>query len=499
MISVITRIKSIFKRIASLNTKKTKTPDQSRPTKIDSGMMTPEGGNNGHNTDILDPETHSAVDRNPVAILQPTPHSGQTGLGMDRILNVCESGLEEVNSNEFSTFDFFGASSETLGESGMAAGRSQEPTDPGLGRSADYTHLQPGDSATLTEPGPFLAGEPAMQAMYSFSHGDEPPLPFHSLASSLRASGAPVEMDSAANQAEQRPSGLVPTPEGGNEEEQQGDRIVVGKDTLEDLGLGIPRSISPRTAATRRMAVTAEIARQEEAPPSLPPTEVQPLPDKRVFPRTVHIPNDIDPLVRMYLEQRNNRICEFVGIHERKRNNVAAKRSRVTRLESLGSYERLYYQATAELRFYRLQAVCEGLGGGAWEALTEEQRARWQDYVIREALDNKATNLREKRAAQRQNRTKGAARARGTASVRSAAQKAIIRRAQIAAEAQMPMNAYLSREVDTWLSQRKDMTTEEVLATLDDDITDDWTDIDEELIDPEQMLELLDPVVREPE
>ncbi|UNI22021.1 hypothetical protein JDV02_007949 [Purpureocillium takamizusanense] len=487
---ILTRIRAVFRRVAHLKIHKTKTSAQPKPAKAEPNVMKNVTEDNENDNVARGSDTFCAVDQNSAFILQPIPHSQQKVLGMDHILHACGSGQEERTSNDFNNFDFFGTSSETLNDIDMATGKS---TDPRLGRFSEPTHAEPGLPASLADPGPFLVSEPVLQDMCTFGSGDSPPLPFQNLDSYL-PTRPPFLSEAATEQAGSGPSGHVSVPESRGSGQRHGDSIMVGNDTLEQLGLGLSRSLTPRTAASRLTAVTAEIARQEEAPPSLPPTEVQPLPDKKVFPRTVHIPNDVDPLVRIYLEQRNNRICEFVGIHERKRNNVAAKRSRVTRLESLGSYERLYYEATAELRFYRLQAVCEGLDGGRWEALTDEQRARWHDYVIREALENKALNLREKRAAQRQNRTKGAARARGTASVKTAAQNAIIRRAEIAADTRMPMNTYLSREVDSWLSQRKHMNTEEVLATLDDDISGDWTNVNQELLDPEKMLELLDPV-----
>ncbi|KAJ6444274.1 Protein YIP [Purpureocillium lavendulum] len=490
-------LRALLRRIThSQQPETTETPKRSpsilKTTTIEMSVA-PDPNFHTNNNDI---NTYRGVQRSADSLYQPVPQSSQNTTAMNRLLKACGSGRDNMETNQYNDFNFFNSASESTPDTTAAV--QDNNSDHGVDCLAEATRSEPDPAATLMEAGTYLAGEPALHTAYPFDHDDSEPLEFDNLDAYLPAS-EPGVVEDAGRRAVSPPSESIPTPASEADDQPQNEPIMVGDVRLDDLGLGLPPPDTPSSNALRRRAVEAEVARQAAAPPSLPPTEVQPLPPKIIFPRTVQIPNGMDPVVRTYLEQRNNRICELVGVHERRRNNVAAKRSRVTRLESLGSYESLFYTVMAELRFYRLQAAREGLNPRAWEELTEEQRDRMRENVVREALEVKTKALREKRAIQRQHRTRGAARARGTASVKSAAQKAILRRAQTAAEARLSINSYLQREVDSWLTRRKDMTQEEVLASLDDDDEDDddWTDTSSELLDAEEMISAIDPSERQ--
>ncbi|EQK98328.1 hypothetical protein G6O67_000288 [Ophiocordyceps sinensis] len=150
--------------------------------------------------------------------------------------------------------------------------------------------------------------------------------------------------------------------------------ILIAGHSLLELGLEIPSVMGNDEAARRKRAILDELRYQRDNPPTLPPSKVRDLPPKEELPPYIEIPAGLDPESQRLIEAENNRIASLAQTIDRKRNNMAAKKSRELRVEGLNGYRKLYLETTAKHFYHRLVDVASGRDPDSWERLPENIR-----------------------------------------------------------------------------------------------------------------------------
>ena len=116
----------------------------------------------------------------------------------------------------------------------------------------------------------------------------------------------------------------------------------------------------------------AEAKFQEQHPPILPLSKIQPVTPKEQVEDFLDFPEDLDAAERERRVRRNNEIAGRLQRIDRERNNQAAKRSRQTRLESLNNTRVLLNEKTAECAWFRLKLMAAGGSAQEWDQVPAE-------------------------------------------------------------------------------------------------------------------------------
>ena len=156
--------------------------------------------------------------------------------------------------------------------------------------------------------------------------------------------------------------------------------MLVGGFALEEAGIKLPADLDPKERQRRLCLLAQELHYEALHPPILPPSQVPDLPEK---PPPMLLPS-LNP--GMSLEERQFVTSEIrrVGVAQKaldkERNNMAAKKSRMLRLESLENTRLQLNAKAAECAWLRLQMVA--LSG---HALGRNPSEAWGgfDYVYR--------------------------------------------------------------------------------------------------------------------
>lgn len=159
--------------------------------------------------------------------------------------------------------------------------------------------------------------------------------------------------------------------------------------TLEEAGIVLPEGLSAEERARRMQLLAAELHHEALHPPVLPPSRVPDLPDKPPPARIPEIPPGLTPEEREAIEAE---ICAIMADQKKSdqgRNNLAAKKSRLLRIESLDNTRLQLHAKAAECAWLRLRMIAlmgeRALGDGGADNGRLLPSAAWggSDYVYR--------------------------------------------------------------------------------------------------------------------
>ncbi|ATY60223.1 hypothetical protein A9K55_005964 [Cordyceps militaris] len=213
--------------------------------------------------------------------------------------------------------------------------------------------------------------------------------------------------------------------------------LRIGGYTLSEAGIQLPDDLCPEEV-TRRLCLLAEELHYESThPPVLPPSQVADLPEKPPPPVLPRVQPGMTQAQRDAIAQEVLRVSVAQRKADQERNNLAAKKSRLLRLECLDNTRLQLNAKSAECAWLRLQMVAlsgkplarrpsEAWGGSDFVyqpreeddvegvvptrvkvAITEEVRARVEAH--REAVDEE--HKRKTNASRTQRRSEAQAKA----------------------------------------------------------------------------------------
>ncbi|PQK09781.1 hypothetical protein BB8028_0002g01050 [Beauveria bassiana] len=156
--------------------------------------------------------------------------------------------------------------------------------------------------------------------------------------------------------------------------------LRIGGYTLEEAGIKLPPSLSDAERRRRLRIIAEELHHEATHPPVLPPSQVPDLPEK---PPPVPLPKILPGMTHAQREATSAEILRLSQAQKRadqSRNNLAAKKSRMLRLECLDNTRLQLDAKSAECIWLRVQIVA--LSG---EPLPRRPSEAWGgfDYVYR--------------------------------------------------------------------------------------------------------------------
>ncbi|KAM3437865.1 hypothetical protein MY4824_003514 [Beauveria thailandica] len=156
--------------------------------------------------------------------------------------------------------------------------------------------------------------------------------------------------------------------------------LRIGGYTLEEAGIKLPHGLSDAERRRRLRIIAEELHHEATHPPVLPPSQVPDLPDK---PPPVPLPKltaGMTPAQRAAASAEILRLSHAQKKADQRRNNLAAKKSRMLRLECLDNTRLQLDAKSAECIWLRVQVVA--LAG---EPLPRRPSEAWGgcDYVYR--------------------------------------------------------------------------------------------------------------------
>lgn len=141
--------------------------------------------------------------------------------------------------------------------------------------------------------------------------------------------------------------------------------------SLRAAKLDVPACADSSEVLRRQNAIAHELRYQEDNPPVLPASRVHDLPPKPQMEDFLKFPEGIDERTRRAIEEKNNTIAAQHQRIDRERNNMAAKKSRATRIEALANSRRLLHQKTAECAWFRAKVLALGGSTDDWHRLPQ--------------------------------------------------------------------------------------------------------------------------------
>jgi hypothetical protein len=139
---------------------------------------------------------------------------------------------------------------------------------------------------------------------------------------------------------------------------------IGGTIPLEQVSLRMPAKLTDQQRGQFMTKLQQELQRQEANPPALPPSRVQPLPPKVFTAEYIDI-TEVPEEEREVAWEKNRKVSEALQQVEKERNNMAAKKSRETRIEALKQTRTILNRKTAECNWMRLKVI--ELGGDPTE------------------------------------------------------------------------------------------------------------------------------------
>lgn len=172
----------------------------------------------------------------------------------------------------------------------------------------------------------------------------------------------------------------------------------LGGFTLEEACITLPADLDPQERNRRLDLIAGEVIYEEEHPPVLPPTKVQDLPDKKPPCEMPKLRSDMPRALYDDTEAEIRRLSEVNKRADQERNNMAAKKSRLLRVEALENMRLLLNAKAAECFWLRLQLVA--LTGGT-EGGRRLPSVAWGgfDYVYTDGIGGIKTGNGEDEAA----------------------------------------------------------------------------------------------------
>lgn len=179
--------------------------------------------------------------------------------------------------------------------------------------------------------------------------------------------------------------------------------VLIAGCTLASARLFLPSSMAPHDKAAIHARVLAELSLHEARLPVLPASRIPALPPKPRLAAYVEIPEG-DERERQQARAFNNAISDQSQTIERQRNNMAAKKSRAVRVESLDNARRMLVDQAAELCWMRTQLVMTGGDPAAYDRLPASVRAGMRDNIAARVASLEDQNKEAKKRAELQAR-----------------------------------------------------------------------------------------------
>lgn len=151
--------------------------------------------------------------------------------------------------------------------------------------------------------------------------------------------------------------------------------------TLEDANLRLPGHLEPDESRRRYTEIISEARYQSQHPPVLPPSHIEPVAPKEPLDDFLAIPDNVDQAERERREKYNNEIAAKLQRIDRERNNMAAKRSRASRLEALENSRRLLNEKAAECAWFRMKVLAIGGSTKDWDDVSAEVKEGMVDEI----------------------------------------------------------------------------------------------------------------------
>lgn len=152
--------------------------------------------------------------------------------------------------------------------------------------------------------------------------------------------------------------------------------LRIGDVPLEDANLALPQDRPPNEVQRIRAQWQVELQRQEASPPALPPSTVPPLPPKETLEEYHEVPEAATEAEKDHVRSMNCAIAAQSQKIDRERNNQAAKKSRVTRLEKLHNTRIILNEKAAECDWQRLKVIQLGGDPTEWDKLADRVKQR---------------------------------------------------------------------------------------------------------------------------
>ncbi|KEY70908.1 hypothetical protein S7711_00750 [Stachybotrys chartarum IBT 7711] len=179
--------------------------------------------------------------------------------------------------------------------------------------------------------------------------------------------------------------------------------VLIAGCTLASARLCLPSNMAPHDKAAMHARVLAELSLHEARLPVLPASRIPALPPKPRLAAYVEIPEG-DERERQQARAFNNAISDQSQTIERQRNNMAAKKSRAVRVESLDNARRMLVDQAAELCWMRTQLVMAGGDPAAYDRLPAPVRAGMRDNIAARVASLEDQNKEAKKRAELQAR-----------------------------------------------------------------------------------------------
>jgi hypothetical protein len=154
--------------------------------------------------------------------------------------------------------------------------------------------------------------------------------------------------------------------------------LRLGEVPFEDVKLSLPHDMPAQEQQAIKRKWQRELQRQEANPPALPPSRIPPLPPKETLEEYHEVPEGATEEEKQRIRDRNNVIAEQSQKIDRERNNQAAKKSRITRLEKLSNTREILNSKSAECDWMRLKLIQLGGDVAEWDNL----EARFKNRII---------------------------------------------------------------------------------------------------------------------
>lgn len=178
---------------------------------------------------------------------------------------------------------------------------------------------------------------------------------------------------------------------------------------FEDASLGLPPNLGKDEERQLRERIEQELKRQDENPPILPESKVPSLPPKPALRDFFDVNSATTQEEVERLREENNKLTEEQALEDRQRNNMAAKKSRETRIEALRNSRAMLHETSAEKDWLRMKLITQRGDPDEWLSLPTETRVKLVNEVEKRVLAHEqavATEKKNKEADTRAQRTR---------------------------------------------------------------------------------------------
>lgn len=177
---------------------------------------------------------------------------------------------------------------------------------------------------------------------------------------------------------------------------------IGGAVPLEQVNLRMPANLTDQQRGQFMTKLQRELRRQEASPPALPPSRVQPLPPKMFTAEYIDIA-EVPEEEREAAWEKNKQVSDALQQVEKERNNMAAKKSRETRIEALRQTRAILDEKTAECHWMRLKVIELGGDPAEYDGMVADLREKLVGVVRQQVAveDQKNAEMKRQQGASR--------------------------------------------------------------------------------------------------